>query len=98
MLVAHALGALRLPELQAFIDVNNAASGAVLRKAGLRDAGLATGPYLSVDRRFHLTREEWLAAAPLVTSTPRSPLPRASPARARDPRGRRGKRAGSSGA
>ena len=64
MLVAHALGALRLPELQAFIDVNNAASGAVLRKAGLRDAGLATGPYLSVDRRFHLTREEWLAAAP----------------------------------
>ena len=64
MLVAHAFGVLRVPELQAFIDVNNAASGAVLRKAGLRDKGLATGPYLSVDRRFHLTREEWLATPP----------------------------------
>jgi RimJ/RimL family protein N-acetyltransferase len=63
-LVAHAFGALRLPELQAFIDVNNAASAAVLRKAGLRDAGLATGPYNTVDRRFTLTREEWLSGSP----------------------------------
>jgi [ribosomal protein S5]-alanine N-acetyltransferase len=63
-LVAHAFGVLELPELQAFIDVNNLASGAVLRKAGLRDAGLATGPYLGIDRRFHLTREEWLAGLP----------------------------------
>jgi RimJ/RimL family protein N-acetyltransferase len=63
-LVAHAFGVLRLPELQAFIDVANAASGAVLRKAGLRDKGLATGPYLTVDRRFALTREEWLAGSP----------------------------------
>jgi hypothetical protein len=36
----------------------------VLRKAGLRDKGLATGPYLTVDRRFALTREEWLAGSP----------------------------------
>jgi RimJ/RimL family protein N-acetyltransferase len=64
MLVAHAFGVLRVPELQAFIDVDNAASGAVLRKAGMRDAGLTTGPYLSIDRRFHLTRDEWLVARP----------------------------------
>ncbi len=64
MLVAHAFDVLQLPELQAFIDVNNGASGAVLRKAGMRDTGLTTGPYLGIDRRFHLTREEWLAARP----------------------------------
>jgi ribosomal-protein-alanine N-acetyltransferase len=62
LLVAHAFDVLRLPELQAFIDVNNAASGAVLRKAGLRDRGLATGPYLTIDQRFSLTREEWLTS------------------------------------
>jgi RimJ/RimL family protein N-acetyltransferase len=70
-LVAHAFGALRLPELQAFVDVDNAPSAAVLRKAGLRDAGLATGPYLSIDRRFALTREEWLAASPADGAPPR---------------------------
>jgi len=60
-LVAHAFADLRLPELQAFTDVENAASGAVLRKAGLRDAGLCPGPYGGIDRRFELTREEWLS-------------------------------------
>ena len=60
-LVAHAFADLRLPELQAFTDVENAASGAVLRKAGLRDAGLCPGPYGRIDRRFELTREEWLS-------------------------------------
>ena len=62
-LVAHAFGALRLPELQAFTDVDNAASGAVLRKAGLRETGLVPGPYGGTDRRFAVTREEWLSAA-----------------------------------
>ena len=60
-LVTHAFGALRLSELQAFTDVENAASGAVLRKAGLRDAGLTQGPYGGTDRRFALTRDEWLS-------------------------------------
>jgi RimJ/RimL family protein N-acetyltransferase len=58
-LVAHAFGDLRLGELQAFTAVENAASGAVLRKAGLRDAGLCPGPYGGIDRRFELTRDEW---------------------------------------
>ena len=70
-LVDHAFGALRLPALQAFIDVENAASGAVLRKAGLRDAGLTKGPYGGTDRRFSLTREEWLAARASASSPPR---------------------------
>jgi len=59
-LIDHAFRALGLPEVQAFIDVENAASGSVLRKAGLRDAGLSTGPYGGTDRRFALTREQWL--------------------------------------
>ncbi|HTO96275.1 MAG TPA: GNAT family N-acetyltransferase [Myxococcales bacterium] len=63
-LVDHAFGDLRIPLLQAFTDVDNAASGAVLRKAGFRDAGLTAGPYGGTDRRFVLTREEWLAARP----------------------------------
>lgn len=60
-LVAHAFGELRLPELQAFTAVENSASGAVLRKAGLRDVGLCPGPYGGIDRRFELTRKEWSA-------------------------------------
>jgi len=39
-LVAHAFADLTLPELQAFTDVENGASAAVLRKAGMRDTGL----------------------------------------------------------
>jgi RimJ/RimL family protein N-acetyltransferase len=62
-LVDHAFRDLGIPLLQAFIDPGNAASGAVLRKAGLRDEGLTTGPYGGTDRRFALTREEWLSAA-----------------------------------
>jgi RimJ/RimL family protein N-acetyltransferase len=61
-LIAHALGVLEVPLVQAFIDVNNAASGSVLRKSGLRDEGLAEGPYGGIDRRFALTRAEWLEA------------------------------------
>ena len=60
-LVAHALSDLALPELQAFTDVDNAASAAVLRKAGMRDVGLCPGPYGGLDRRFELKREEWLS-------------------------------------
>lgn len=59
-LVTHAFADLRLPELQAFTDVANAASASVLRKAGFLDAGLCPGPYGSIDRRFELTRESWL--------------------------------------
>src|SRR5437016_764978 len=59
-LVTHAFASLQLPELQAFTDVENAASGNVLRKAGFRDTGLCPGPYGGIDRRFELTRESWL--------------------------------------
>jgi ribosomal-protein-alanine N-acetyltransferase len=62
-LIAHALGDLEVPLVQAFMDVNNAASGSVLRKAGLRDEGLSPGPYGGTDRRFAISRAEWLAAA-----------------------------------
>jgi [ribosomal protein S5]-alanine N-acetyltransferase len=61
-LVRYAFGDLRLAELQAFTAVDNAASAAVLRKAGLRDAGLCPGPYGGTDRRFEIGREEWLAS------------------------------------
>ena len=69
-LIAHALGALEIPLVQAFIDVKNAASAGVLRKAGLRDEGLWPGPYGGTDRRFALTRAEWLATAS-VQGSPR---------------------------
>ena len=72
-LVIHAFDALRLPELQAFIDPGNAASGAVLRKAGLRDAGLATGPYGTVDRRFALRRDQWLEGRAASGAGPGAP-------------------------
>ena len=61
-LVAHAFADLSLAELQAFTDVENEASAAVLRKAGMRDAGLCPGPYGGLDRRFELTREAWLSS------------------------------------
>ena len=54
-IVDHAQGTLRIPEVQEFTDPANAASMAVLRKAGLRDAGLCAGPYGSTDRRFVAT-------------------------------------------
>ena len=60
--VEHAFESLRIPLLEAFIDVQNAASAAVLRKAGFRDAGLTTGPYGGTDRKFVLAREDWAAA------------------------------------
>src|SRR5205085_12362895 len=63
-LLAHAFGQLRLPRVEAFIDPENAASAAVLRKAGMRDEGLTTGPYGGTDRRFALDREQWQALAP----------------------------------
>lgn len=62
-LVDHAFGALGLPELEAFADARNAASAAVLRHAGLRDAGLAQGPYGGTDRKFTLSRAQWLSGA-----------------------------------
>ena len=34
----------------------------VLSKAGMRDTGLHPGPYGGLDRRFELTREEWLSS------------------------------------
>ena len=58
-LVAHAFQALEVPNLEAFTHPDNAASGAVLRKAGMIETGLTTGPYGDVDRRFAVTREEW---------------------------------------
>jgi [ribosomal protein S5]-alanine N-acetyltransferase len=61
-LVDHAFRTLGVPELEAFTHQDNAASGAVLRKAGMRDAGLSTGPYGHVDRRYEITREEWSSA------------------------------------
>ncbi len=57
--VDHAFGALQVPEIQAFTDVDNAASMAVLRKVGFRDEGLCTGPYGSTDRRFSVRSEQW---------------------------------------
>jgi len=67
-LLGHALGTLEIPLVQAFIDVNNLASDAVLRKAGMRDEGLCPGPYGGTDRRFALTRDEWLERARRATS------------------------------
>ena len=63
-LIDHAFEALGVPELEAFAHPDNAASGAVLRKAGMIETGLTTGPYGDVDRRFAITREEWRSARP----------------------------------
>jgi RimJ/RimL family protein N-acetyltransferase len=57
----HAFGTLEIPEVHAFTDTGNAASMSVLRKAGMRDAGLCQGPYGGTDRRFVATRDEWRA-------------------------------------
>jgi ribosomal-protein-alanine N-acetyltransferase len=61
-LVEYAFDALGIRELEAFTHPDNAASGAVLRKAGMIEKGLATGPYGDVDRRFAITIEEWRSA------------------------------------
>ncbi|TMA21955.1 MAG: GNAT family N-acetyltransferase [Deltaproteobacteria bacterium] len=63
-LIDHAFEALGIPEIEAFTHPDNAPSGAVLRKAGMVDRGLATGPYGDVDRRYAITREEWRSARP----------------------------------
>ena len=55
----HAFRALNVPEVQAFTDPENVASMAVLRKVGLHDDGLCTGPYGTTDRRFSIARAEW---------------------------------------
>lgn len=62
-LVEHAFGALALPELEAFTDAGNAASAAVLRKAGLRELGEAPGPYGGTDRKFGLSQAQWRASS-----------------------------------
>ena len=72
-LVVHAFADLELPELQAFTDVENAASAAVLRKAGMRDAGLCPGPYGGIDRRFELTRDDWLLQRSSIARLPNMP-------------------------
>jgi len=69
-LVVHAFADLVLPELQAFTDVENTASAAVLRKAGMRDAGLCPGPYGGIDRRFELTRDDWLLQRSSIARLP----------------------------
>jgi [ribosomal protein S5]-alanine N-acetyltransferase len=61
-LLDHAFGGIGVPEVEAFTHQENAASGAVLRKVGMRDTGLSTGPYGHVDRRYAITREEWRSA------------------------------------
>ncbi|MFL5364064.1 MAG: GNAT family N-acetyltransferase, partial [Myxococcales bacterium] len=61
-LVDHAFDGIGVPEVEAFTHQENAASGAVLRKIGMRDTGLSTGPYGHVDRRYAITREEWRSA------------------------------------
>src|SRR5256885_7110156 len=61
-LVDHAFETLGVPELEAFTHPDNAASGGVLRKAGMTDEGLATGPYGDVDRRYAISREQWRSA------------------------------------
>lgn len=63
-LLAHAFGPLELPLVQAFTDERNQASGRVLLKAGMRDAGPCPGPYGGIDRKYQVTREEWLARPP----------------------------------
>jgi RimJ/RimL family protein N-acetyltransferase len=62
--IDHAFRTLEVPELEAFTHPDNTASGAVLRKAGMADKGLATGPYGDVDRRYAITRNEWRSARP----------------------------------
>ncbi|MFL5247087.1 MAG: GNAT family N-acetyltransferase [Myxococcales bacterium] len=61
-LLDHAFDGIGVPEVEAFTHQENAASGAVLRKVGMRDTGVATGPYGHVDRRYAITREEWRSA------------------------------------
>ena len=61
-LIDHAFETLDIPELEAFTHPDNAASGTVLRKAGMTEAGLATGPYGDVDRRYAIARDEWRSA------------------------------------
>jgi len=61
-LIDHAFQTLGVRDLEAFTHPDNTASGAVLRKAGMIDKGLSTGPYGDVDRRYAVTREEWQAA------------------------------------
>ena len=61
-LIDHAFETLGVRDLEAFTHPDNTASGAVLRKAGMIDRGLSTGPYGDVDRRYAVTREEWQAA------------------------------------
>jgi [ribosomal protein S5]-alanine N-acetyltransferase len=61
-LIDHAFERFGPPDLEAFTHPDNTASGAVLRKSGMVDKGLATGPYGDVDRRYAIAREEWQAA------------------------------------
>jgi ribosomal-protein-alanine N-acetyltransferase len=63
-LVDHAFDGIGVPEVEAFTHQENAASGAVLRKIGMRDTGLSTGPYGHLDRRYAIAREEWRPSRP----------------------------------
>src|SRR2546430_15872352 len=53
-LVLHAFADLSLSEPQGFTDVENGASAAVLRKAGMRDTGLPPGPHAGPERPLAL--------------------------------------------
>ena len=46
--------------MQAFADALHDASGRVLLKAGMRDGGLCPGPYGGTDRKYEVTRAQWL--------------------------------------
>jgi [ribosomal protein S5]-alanine N-acetyltransferase len=60
-LTEHAFDVLQVPLLEAFTDARNEASACVLAKAGYRDLGLTAGPYGTMDRKFAVTREEWVS-------------------------------------
>jgi ribosomal-protein-alanine N-acetyltransferase len=59
-LVGHAFEVFQVPLVEAFTDSRNDASAAVLLKSGFRDLGLTAGPYGGTDRKFAITRQQWL--------------------------------------
>jgi RimJ/RimL family protein N-acetyltransferase len=59
-LLTHAFTVLKAPLMEAFTHELNAASGKVLLKAGFHDAGLCPGPYGGTDRKFSISREQFI--------------------------------------
>jgi ribosomal-protein-alanine N-acetyltransferase len=62
-LLQRAFGELEVPFLEAFTHSGNDGSAKVLLKTGFRDLGVTPGPYGTPDRKFSITREEWLRQA-----------------------------------